>query len=98
MVATPTAMPPAVKMVRARRRSRFVVMIASIGASLLARGERRLGGVGELPVDEGDGAVGARPDGAVVADDEHCHTEVVAQTEEQVEHALGGARVERSGG
>ena len=50
------------------------------------------------PVDEGDGAVGPRPDGAVVADDDHRHAEVVAQAEEQVEHALGGGRVERSGG
>ncbi len=80
IVATPTAMPPAVKTVRARLRSRLVVMIASIGQCVLhlGRGERRLGGGLDLPVDERHRAVGARAHPLVVADDDHRHADLLA--------------------
>src|SRR5271165_7661534 len=98
MVATPTAMPPAVKTVRAGRRSRFVVMIVNIGGSPLGDAGLCLGGVLEPSVAESESAVDAHGHRFVIANDQPGHAEAVAQAEQQIEHALRGARVKRSRG
>ena len=81
IVATPTAMPPAVNTVRARLRSRFVVMIASIALRSSSSGRPSAGSVEDCdtPVDQRDRAIRPCPHGRVVADDDHRHTEPVTQ-------------------